>query len=149
MGLEKFTADDDIFLDEDVLRDNHIPNDLIERDRELSEYQSALKPVIKGARPRNIFLYGQTGVGKTLATEMVMNRLRIDQENYDHVDIELVEILCKPLSTSYQVASKLVNEFRSPQEKIPSTGYTHDAVMDMLWTHVVELDANPRDIRAR
>ena len=141
MGLEKFTADDDIFLDEDVLRDSHIPNDLIERDRELSEYQAALKPVIKGARPRNIFLYGQTGVGKTLATEMVMNRLKIDQKDYDHVDVEVVEILCKPLSTSYQVAVKLVNAFRNPEEKIPATGYTHDAVMEMLWTHIIELEA--------
>ena len=65
MGLENFTVEDDIFLDEDVLRDNYTPDDLIERDRELSEYQNALKPVIKGARPRNIFLYRQTGVGKT------------------------------------------------------------------------------------
>lgn len=141
MGLEKFTAEDNVFLDEDVLRDSYLPDSLIERDRELSEYQAALKPVIKSARPRNIFLYGQTGVGKTLATEMVMNRLKQDQQDYDHLDVEIVEVLCKPLSTSYQVAVKLVNKFREPQDTIPATGYMHDAVMEMLWDHLIELDA--------
>ncbi|GAA0196318.1 AAA family ATPase [Haladaptatus pallidirubidus] len=78
MGLEEFTFDDPSFENEDVLRDHYRPDDLIERDRELEEYQAALKPVIKGSRPRNIFLYGQTGVGKTLATNMVLNRLQTD-----------------------------------------------------------------------
>ena len=141
MGLESFTAEDDIFLDEDVLRGSHTPTDLIERDRELSEYQAALKPVIKGARPRNIFLYGQTGVGKTLATEMVMDQLQRDQAEYDHLEVKVVNVLCKPVSTSYQVAVKLVNEFRDINNRIASTGHTHDAVMEMLWQHIREMDA--------
>lgn len=141
MGLESFTAEDDIFLDEDVLRGSHTPTDLIERDRELSEYQAALKPVIKGARPRNIFLYGQTGVGKTLATEMVMDQLQRDQAEYDHLEVRVVNVLCKPVSTSYQVAVKLVNEFRDINNRIASTGHTHDAVMEMLWQHIREMDA--------
>lgn len=141
MGLEKFTADDPIFLDEDVLRDSHMPDDLIERDRELTEYQTALKPVIKGARPRNIFLYGQTGVGKTLATDMVMDRLRTDQENYDHLDLHVVQINCKNLKSSYQVAVKLVNEFRTRENKIPSTGYPSDTIYEFLWQHLKNLDA--------
>lgn len=141
MGLESFTAEDEIFSDEDVLRDSHTPDDLIERDRELSEYQAALKPVIKGARPRNIFIYGQTGVGKSLATEMVMDRLQRDQADYNHLDVEVVNVLCKPVSTSYQVAVKLVNEFRGVNEQIASTGHTHDAVMEMLWGHLRDLDA--------
>jgi len=141
MGLEQFTADDPIFVDEDVLRDSHKPEDLIERDRELSEYQSSLKPVIKGARPRNIFLYGQTGVGKTVATRMIMDRLRQDQEQYDYLDIQVVDIVCKNLSSSYQVAVKLVNQFRDSSDKIPSTGYPPDTVYEFLWSHLREADA--------
>ncbi|MDY6776832.1 MAG: orc1/cdc6 family replication initiation protein [Candidatus Nanohaloarchaea archaeon] len=141
MGLEPFSAEDPIFLDEDVLRDSHKPDDLIERDRELEEYQAALKPVIKGARPRNIFLYGQTGVGKTVATEMIMDRLRKDQENYEDLDINVVHVVCKNLNSSYQVAVKLVNEFREPNEKVPTTGYPPDTVYEFLWDHLREVDA--------
>jgi cell division control protein 6 len=136
MGLEPFTAEDPIFVDEDVLRDSHKPEDLIERDRELAEYQAALKPVIKGARPRNIFLYGQTGVGKTVATQMIMDRLREDQENYDNLDVHVVHVVCKNLNSSYQVVVKLVNEFRDPNNKIPTTGYPPDTVYEFLWEHL-------------
>ncbi|MFD1571327.1 Cdc6/Cdc18 family protein [Halorubrum laminariae] len=141
MGLEPFTAEDPVFVDEDVLRDSHKPEDLIERDRELAEYQAALKPVIKGARPRNIFLYGQTGVGKTVATQMIMDRLRQDQENYDDLDVHVIHVVCKNLNSSYQVAVKLVNEFRGPNNKIPTTGYPPDTVYEFLWEHLKEIDA--------
>jgi len=141
MGLEPFTQDDQIFRDEDVLRDNYRPDDLIERDKELSEYQAALKPVIKGARPRNIFVYGQTGVGKSLATAMIMNRLLLDQENYPDIDIEVVELTCKSLTSSYQVTAHLVNQFRSQDEQITPTGYTPGMINDMLWRHLNELEA--------
>lgn len=141
MPLEPFSAKDPIFADEDVLRDSHQPEDLIERDRELKEYQSALKPVIKGARPRNIFLYGQTGVGKTVATRMIMDRLQQDQEDYDNLEIHVVHIVCKNLSSSYQVAVKLVNEFRDRNDKIPTTGYPPDTIYEFLWEHLLDVDA--------
>lgn len=141
MGLERFTAEDPIFVDEDVLRDSHRPEGLIERDQELTEYQSSLKPVIKGARPRNIFLYGQTGVGKSVATQMVMDRLREDQQQYDYLDVEVVDIVCKNLSSSYQVVVKLVNQFRDFEDKIPTTGYPPDTVYEFLWEHLREVEA--------
>lgn len=141
MGLEPFSPEDSIFVDEDVLRDSHKPDDLIGRDRELEEYQSTLKPVIKGARPRNIFLYGQTGVGKTVATEMITDRLKKDEQQYDHLEIKVFNIVCKNLNSSYQVAVKLVNEFRSPENRIPSTGYPPDTVYEFLWDHLTECSA--------
>lgn len=141
MGLEPFTAEDPIFLDEDVLRDSHKPDDLIERDRELREYQTALKPVIKGARPRNIFLYGQTGVGKTVATEMIMDRLREDQQQYDYLDVQAIRVVCKNLNSSYQVAIKLVNQFRDANNKIPTTGYPPDTIYEFLWQELRDVDA--------
>ena len=141
MGLEPFSADDPIFTKESVLRDTYTPDGLVERDRELSEYQNALKPVIKGEDPKNIFLYGQTGVGKTIATEMILDRLEKDQEKYDYLDISTISILCKGLNSSYQVSVKLVNEFREPSEKIPPTGYSPDAVLSMLWQHLRDVDA--------
>lgn len=141
MGLEPFSPEDPVFTDEDVLRDSHKPDDLIERDQELEEYQTALKPVIKGARPRNIFLYGQTGVGKTVATRLIMDRLRQDQENYDYLSVRVVHVVCKNLNSSYQVAVKLVNEFREKGDRIPSTGYPPDTVYEFLWEELRSVDA--------
>lgn len=141
MGLTEFTRDDPIFIDEAVLRDNYRPDKLIERDDELSEYQQALRPVINAAPPKNIFLYGQTGVGKTLATRMVLNRLLEDQENYEDLDIEVVNLNCKSASSSYQVSVDLVNQFCDASEKIPNTGYAAGQVYQMLWDHINSLNA--------
>lgn len=141
MGLQEFTRDDPIFVDEAALRDNYRPNELVERNTELSEYQAALRPVINAAPPKNIFLYGQTGVGKTLATRLVLQQLLEDQSNYDDLNIEVVHLNCKSASSSYQVSVDLVNQFRDARETIPSTGYASGQIYQMLWQHIDELEA--------
>ena len=141
MTLEEFSPDTTIFKDENVLRDGYRPDELICRDDELSQFQSALRPVINGAQPKNIFLYGDAGLGKTLATKMVLDRLRTDQEQYDHLELHTVNLVCKTLSTSYQVAAHLVNEFRSQENQIKATGYPAGMIYEMLWEHLDELDA--------
>lgn len=141
MALEEFAPDTTIFNNEEALRDTYRPNELIERDSELAEYQSALKPVINGAQPKNIFVYGQAGVGKTLATKMIRDRLLVDQQHYDHVNVEVVDLNCKSLKSSYQIAAHLVNEFRAPEDQIKTTGYPTGMIYSMLWKHLDGLDA--------
>ncbi len=141
MGLEPFTRDSTIFQDENVLRDSHTPQTLIERDEELMAYQSALRPVVNGAQPKNLFLYGQTGVGKTLATKLVLERLSTDLESMKDVDLHTVFLNCKSLSSSYQVAANLINEFRQPDDKIKTTGYPTGMINQMLWDHLNDLEA--------
>jgi cell division control protein 6 len=142
MGLESFTRDDPIFIDESVFRDNYRPTELIERDDELAAYQSALRPVINGAPPKNIFIYGQTGVGKTLATRLVTDRLLEDQRQYSDLNIKQITLNCKSVNSSYQVAVNLVNKFREPDDYIPSTGYPPTRIYQMLWQHLNDLEAS-------
>ena len=144
MGLQSFTRDDDIFADETVLRDEYQPDDLVERDTELAAYQNALRPVINGAPPKNIFLYGQAGVGKTISSDLVLEQLQADANTYDDISVERVYLNCKDLTTSYQVAANLVNTFRRDdpdQSTISTTGYPESMVYEMLWEHLNDLDA--------
>lgn len=140
--LPKFTPEDDIFRDEEVLRDTHKPERLLERDTELAEYQNALKPVIKGSRPKNIFLVGQTGTGKTAATWTIRDRLQADAAEYDHVNPEFVYLNCNNLSTSYRVAIKLANKFLPPDDQLSTIGgYPGDYVYDRLYEELRTRDA--------
>lgn len=131
--MPHFNRDNEIFCQEDVLREDYQPEKLQERDAELEEYEGALQPVINGAQPRNIFLYGKTGVGKTAATQYLLNHLHDAAENYDDLDLTTVFLNCNNLNSSYQVAINLVNELRDPQDQISTTGYPQQAVFDMLY----------------
>lgn len=138
--MGRFTQGDALFADEDVLRDSYIPDQLLERQEEINEYEAALQPTVNGAQPRNIFVYGETGVGKTLATRMILGDLEEDQENFDGVDIEIVWHNCKD-STSYQTACQLVNKVRQDGGKISCSGHPRSHIHDKLWEHIDKLDA--------
>jgi cell division control protein 6 len=70
-----------------------------------------------------------------------MDRLQEDQEDYDNLDIRVVHVVCKNLNSSYQVAVKLVNEFRGPSDKVPTTGYPPDTIYEFLWEHLKKIEA--------
>lgn len=133
-----FERSEAIFEEENVLHEDYQPESLTERSDELEQYTGYLQPVINGAQPRNIFLYGKTGVGKTAATKYLLHHLEQDAEQYDDLTVTTVYLNCEDLTSSYRVAVDLVNTFRDPANQISRTGYPLNAVYDMLWT---ELDA--------
>ncbi len=128
-----FERDHDIYRDRDALREDYQPEELVGRDEELRTYQGALQPVINGEQPNNVFLYGKTGVGKTAATRYLLEHLKSDVAEYDDIDLTVVFLNCDGLTSSYQVATRLVNEFRSETNQISTTGYPLGAVYEMLW----------------
>lgn len=139
-----FERDSTIFRAEHALRDSYTPNRLLEREREYSKYVQALTSIANASVPQNVFVYGDTGVGKTVATELILEELKRDTAQFDDVDVGTIWINCTD-RTSYQVVTELVNEFRSPGEEISGVGHTPSQVYGFLWdaieaspyTHVV------------
>lgn len=135
-----FKQRSDIFADEYVLQDEYTPEQLIERDEERADYIEALQPVANGAPAQNIFVYGDTGVGKTVATRMILDELKEDTAEFDNVNVEVVWLNCKNL-TSYQTAVHLVNDLRPPNRQISKTGHPAATVYSMLWDELNERNA--------
>lgn len=133
-----FERDHTIYRDRDALREDYQPKKLVGRDDELATYQTTLQPVINGEQPNNVFLYGKTGVGKTAATRYLLTHLREDAEQYDDLSLSIVSLNCDGLTSSYQIATHLVNALRPDSEQISTTGYPLASVYEMLWE---ELDA--------
>ncbi len=131
MGI--FERDTEIYTNRDAFREDYQPGELVGRDEELARYKTALQPVINGEQPNNIFLYGKTGVGKTVATRYLLDHLVQDATEYDDIDLTVRILNCDGLSTSYQIATRLVNKFRDDTNQISTTGYPRAAVYDMLW----------------
>ncbi|MDL0137968.1 orc1/cdc6 family replication initiation protein [Halobacterium salinarum] len=133
MGM--FERDQQVFANGEPLADSYEPDDIRERDAKIKKYQRALQPIIDNNPTSNIFLYGKTGTGKTVATKFMLSHLEADAAEYDDVDLSTVWVGCENLNSSYQVAVELVNELRTNQEKdrIPTTGYSQQRVFDLLY----------------
>jgi cell division control protein 6 len=138
--MAMFERDTEIYRDRDALREDYQPKEVVARSEELEAYQSALQPVINGEQPNNIFLYGKTGVGKTVTTRYLLNHLREDADQYDDISLTVVSLNCDGLNSSYQVATHLVNQLREEHEQISTTGYPLAAVYDKLWSDLEALD---------
>lgn len=128
-----FTPNTAIFANREALLEAWTPDSLVGRDKELTQYHAALQPVINNETPSNVFLYGKSGVGKTAATRYLLRTLERDATNVPAVELTTVEINCDGLNTSYQVAVKLVNEFREPGRQISNTGYPQASVYEFLF----------------
>ncbi|MCX6773118.1 MAG: AAA family ATPase [Candidatus Micrarchaeota archaeon] len=60
-----------VFADRNVLSPHYVPSILPFRDKEIGKIMAAVSPALKGERPRNIFVYGKTGTGKTASVKHV------------------------------------------------------------------------------
>lgn len=138
MGL--FEGNDSVFENEDVLRDDYKPKEILERDEQINEYQVFLQNIVGGGGGSNVFAYGQTGVGKTMTTRFVVDELHDSAELSDGVELKTVWINCKGY-TSYQVAIEIVNSFREPKNHLSSTGHPESEVYSILWDEIEDCDA--------
>lgn len=131
--MPRFERKQNIFRNKDALGESYQPDRIEERDEEIEKYMDALQPVVDGWEPNNIFLYGNTGVGKTAVTDYLLGQLQDDVKDYDDVDLSVISLNCKTLNSSYQVAVELVNQLRPPGGEISSTGYPQQTVFKKLY----------------
>ncbi|WP_227380952.1 orc1/cdc6 family replication initiation protein [Haladaptatus halobius] len=137
--MRRFTRKQNIFTNKDALNESYQPERIQERDEEIDAYMNALQPVVDGWEPNNIFVYGNTGVGKTAVTDFLLDRLREDVDQYDDIDLHVLSLNCKTLNSSYQVAIELVNELRPEGAEISSTGYPQQTIFKKLYTELDKL----------
>jgi cell division control protein 6 len=137
--MRRFERKQNIFKNKDALGESYQPERIQERDDEIDEYMDALQPVVDGWEPNNVFLYGNTGVGKTAVTDYLLDMLEADVAAYDDVNLNVVSLNCKTLNSSYQVAVELVNELRPSGAEISSTGYPQQTVFKKLYGELEKL----------
>ena len=131
--MRRFERKQNIFRNKDALGESYQPDQIEERDEEIQEYMAALQPVVDGWEPNNIFLYGNTGVGKTAVTDFILDQLQEDIADYEDIDLSVISLNCKTLNSSYQVAVELVNKLRPSGGEISSTGYPQPTVFKKLY----------------
>lgn len=114
------------------------PEHLPERKSELREMQSALRAAEVGSPPENLFIYGPTGQGKTLAVKNKNKEIKQRAEENGN-DVTVVHTMCKGCNSSYHVLSQLVRDLREIQhgrgEDKPK-GYQKKDLFEMVVTEL-------------
>lgn len=123
-----------IFANEDALREDWTPTELPERDDELEAIHNALAPASRGTTAHNLFLYGKTGQGKTVAVKHKTTQLEEWATDTGEIDLEVIWLSCNNITSSYGCATKLVEKLSG---KNPN-GHDQQTVFDKLYA---ELDS--------
>lgn len=138
--MPQFGNSGEILAHDDALKDDWTPEDLPERERELTEIHHALEPASRGYTPNNAFIYGPAGQGKTVATQMKLDQLESYLSDAIDVNTELHTIFvnCADLTSSYQVAGALL-EAISPQLSERPRGHGLSNIFDKIFDRMDEI----------
>jgi len=119
--------EDSLFKNKFVLQTNYTPDKVSHRDNEIKQIASILAPSLRGERTSNLFVYGQTGTGKTLSINYVKEELLKRAEKIGaKLKIEYVNCkLRKIADTEYRILAELIKKLGG---SVPATGLPTDQV---------------------
>ncbi|VVC03590.1 ORC1-type DNA replication protein [Candidatus Burarchaeum australiense] len=116
---------------EEVLMPEYFPAGLQHRETEMQAIAEAVKPLIEGRQPDNLFIHGDSGTGKTTCVKRVLEEM-----NKYTSKVKTVYVNCWEYSTRIAVYSLIVNALK---EILPRRGLATDEVFDRI-TDVMEKD---------
>ncbi len=114
-------------FDLNILDTNFIPNRLPHREREINLLADNFGTALMGTAPRNIFIYGKTGTGKTAVTRFVGREL-LNVANGKR--LSFIYMNCQVKDNPYSVFETIGNSFNG--EQIPFTGWSFDRLFSTV-----------------
>ncbi|MEM5812101.1 MAG: cell division control protein Cdc6, partial [Candidatus Aenigmatarchaeota archaeon] len=69
--FSNYVSRNPIFKNKDILSIKFTPDNIPHRNEQINQLAHILAPALRNEKPSNVFIYGKTGVGKTLVTEKV------------------------------------------------------------------------------
>ena len=131
-----FKGANDIFQTKEPFEEAYHPEEILERDEEIETFAAALQDVLDGFGPPNVFIYGQTGVGKTATTHKVTEYLEADAIEAG-VNLTVFSINCNKRYTTDKDITHLANEIYS--DKTFKKGHHPETLWDCIYTAPDEL----------
>lgn len=125
--FQEFLTKETIFSNKKILQSSYTPETIPHRDKEIKQIANILAPILKLERPSNIFIYGKTGTGKTLATKYITKTL-LETANQKNIPLKTIYLNCKLkriADTEYRLIAQIAREFG---KAIPPTGLPTDEV---------------------
>jgi len=133
--FEEFLDRESLFKDRSVLLSSFRPENILHRDKEINQIAGILAPVLKQERPSNLFVYGNTGTGKTLTIKHITDNItQIASEK--KIPLKIIYSNCKlkkVADTEYRLIAHLASFFG---RSIPPTGLPTDEVYKIFYKSI-------------
>ncbi|MEM2974654.1 MAG: AAA family ATPase [Candidatus Micrarchaeia archaeon] len=108
MDFRSILAEKSVFFNRDALSHHFLPDKIMYRDREIEKIMRTLTPLFHNKRPRNMFLYGKPGTGKTASIKYVMKQFIQVPSNG-----KMLYINCRMYSSRYKILQKITSDLIS------------------------------------
>lgn len=95
-----------IFANRDALRIDYVPDHLPHREEQLKVVAGVLAPFLQGQRGSNLFVYGQSGTGKTAVVRFVLDKLE-SRSKRGSSKAETCYVNCRIVGTEYRILASL------------------------------------------
>ncbi|MBU1136538.1 MAG: orc1/cdc6 family replication initiation protein [Nanoarchaeota archaeon] len=116
-----------LFKDKSILQTSYTPENIPHRDNEIKQAASILAPALRGERTSNLFIYGQTGTGKTLSIHYLKNEM-MKRAKKEGLSLDMQYLNCKlrkVSDTQYRILAELIKKLGG---SVPATGLPTDQV---------------------
>ena len=117
-------SEEGILTREEVLMPEYYPDGLLHRENELKEISEAIKPLLENRQPENLFVFGDSGTGKTACVRHVLKEL---EEHSSRV--RAIYVNCWQHSTRMAVYTLVA---KAIEEMMPRRGLARDEVYDRI-----------------
>ncbi|MGB9635032.1 MAG: Cdc6/Cdc18 family protein [Candidatus Micrarchaeia archaeon] len=105
LTFEEIVQKNGIFNDMNVLSPHFVPDILPHREQEIETIMKTVAPALKNTKPKNMFLYGKTGTGKTCCSKHVMEKFNEMKKNS-----VMRYMNCRIYDSRYKVMFKIAND---------------------------------------
>ncbi|MBL7055528.1 orc1/cdc6 family replication initiation protein [Candidatus Woesearchaeota archaeon] len=133
--FEEFLDKESLFIDRKALLISYMPDTISHRDKEIKQIASILAPALKQEKPSNLFIYGNTGTGKTLTLKHITENMGLVAKQ-KNIPLKIIYSNCKlkkVADTEYRLMAHLASFFG---RSIPSTGLPTDEVYKAFYDSV-------------
>lgn len=101
-----------LFKDISVLSPHYLPSELPYREEQMTEIDRLLTPAKENKKPRNLFVYGKTGTGKTCSIKRIMERYTKATS-----PAKMHYVNCRIYNSRYRILQKILKKYVPELEK--------------------------------
>ncbi len=138
-SFEQILSRESIFKDVSVLSPHYVPDVLPFREQQIEEIMSIVSSALRGRKPRNLFIYGKTGTGKTCSVKSIMDNFNKSAKNAN-----MVYLNCRIYNSRYRILQKLLKPFVPELEKAGfGLPFYYEKIIDIIgngYQFVIVLD---------